>query len=99
MPSKDLQTEGPQKDEEKSKYEETPALDDADWEHVGTPVDEKGPNDEVCAEDKETSLERKAPSKTTEHRWRQLRRQEDEARGSVVPELVSFCFFLILRER
>ncbi|KAK1636802.1 hypothetical protein BDP81DRAFT_428383 [Colletotrichum phormii] len=99
MPSKDLQTEGPQKDEEKSKYEGTTGLDDADWEHVGTPIDEKEPNEEECAEDKETSLERKAPSETTEHRWQRLRRQEDEAKGSVVSELVSFYVFALWERR
>lgn len=42
MPVKDLQTEGAQKDQQKSDHEEKAVYDDADWEHVGTSIDEKG---------------------------------------------------------
>ncbi|KAL0781397.1 hypothetical protein CaCOL14_002732 [Colletotrichum acutatum] len=96
MPLKDLQIEGPQRDGEKLKHEETDALDDADWEHVGTSIDEKETAEEECTEDKQVFPPSEVVSERPERRWQGLRRQEDEAKGNVVSELLFFLAGLFL---
>ncbi|KAK1460621.1 hypothetical protein CCUS01_08726 [Colletotrichum cuscutae] len=101
MPSKDPQAEVTRKDEERSEREEQVVYDDADWEHsesgkslgVDNAVETAG---EERTEDKEASPPSQVASEKPERRWQGLRRQEDEAKGNVVSELVSFCFFLTL---
>ncbi|KAK1545400.1 hypothetical protein CPAR01_02902 [Colletotrichum paranaense] len=92
MPLKDPQAEVTRKDEEKSEREEKAAYDDTDWEHVGASIDEKETAGEECTEDKEASPPSQVAFERPERRWQGLRRQEDEAKGNVVSELLD-CFY------
>ncbi|EXF84217.1 hypothetical protein CFIO01_11534 [Colletotrichum fioriniae PJ7] len=93
MPVKDLQTEGAQKDQQKSEHEEKAVYDDADWEHGESfsSLDIDGgveTVEEECTEDKEASPPRRVSFETPERRWQGLRRQEDEAKWNAVSELM-----------
>ncbi|KAK1512937.1 hypothetical protein CTAM01_00332 [Colletotrichum tamarilloi] len=92
MPLKDPQAVVAQKDEEKSEREEKAVYDDTDWEHVGASIDEKETAEEECTEDKEVSQPGQVASEKPERRWQGRRRQEDEAKGNVVSELLD-CFY------
>ncbi|KAG7050513.1 hypothetical protein JMJ77_0013260 [Colletotrichum scovillei] len=96
MPLKDLRAEVAQKDEEKSEREEQAVYDDSEWEHMGAPIDEKETAGEECTEDKEASPPSEVAFERPERRWQGLRRQEDEAKGNVVSELLFFLAGLFL---
>ncbi|KAK1514402.1 uncharacterized protein CCOS01_13682 [Colletotrichum costaricense] len=98
MPLKDPQAEVAQKDEEKSEREEQAVYDDADWEHVRASIDEKETAEEEYREDRELSPPTEVAPERPERRWQGLRRQEDEAKGNVVSELVSFRFLSDMTE-
>ncbi|KAI3533658.1 hypothetical protein CSPX01_12583 [Colletotrichum filicis] len=92
MPLKDPQAEVTRKDEEKSEREEQAVNDGADWEHVGASIDEKETAGEECTEDKEASPPSQVASEKPERRWQGLRRQENEAKGNVVSELLDYFY-------
>ncbi|KAL4417397.1 hypothetical protein CABS03_00748 [Colletotrichum abscissum] len=96
MPLKDTQAEVTRKDEEKSEREEQAVNDGADWEHVGASIDEKETAEEERTEDEEASQPGQVASEKPERRWQGLRRQEDEAKGNVVSELLFFLAGLFL---
>ncbi|KAK0376842.1 hypothetical protein CLIM01_05792 [Colletotrichum limetticola] len=103
MPLKDPQAEVTRKDEEKSEREEQAVYDDTDWEHsesgkslgVDRAVETA---EEEYREDREVSPPTEVAPERPERRWQGLRRQEDEAKGNVVSELVSFRFLSDMTE-